>query len=979
MISPIEFLQIAKDIGGKNIVELEVYRIYGKIKKENPNATIEEVRLLIEERTPPSGWISIKTVADSVGVESWMLSQWYKQRKVDIVNTICGAYVMTTAKEQLEAYLKTAIPIKPLFREYCEENGIAHESSSYANFIRSTKDVEKTNCHPLLPYCEFWLGAREELDQHFKSWSIGFTADYPVENGEYINLSNAARMLSIESKKLAQWCIKHLESIVVIKGQALFTKKQLETIKKQWEECCPLQRVIESELKDIPKTRRKEITQSLNHRIVNNYRKYLLPEDHLPQQGKTPMVRNIVAVKDIIHTTINDFPYISYLSLQTICGLNPSQLRKIIREGLIIAEEVSPDVYCISPNEQHNLEVIRNEYVSLDEVVCNIVENTNSSFRVSKSEHRNNLLHFCEENDYWEVELIEGKDIPLNGGRFSLFVNADDQETLQKKLELWIKGYGLSYAEKITCLLQKYEPMYPMTIAELRKYIKSKPASNALLSMVDLLLAILKKELHEMDEQSLEDDIVKVFCRSTLASAELLSDFLVVSGISTRRFVFDRTGRTVDTSAYSLTNFATIMAAIVNQDVIFDLGLIPKAIENQRFADLWLFVALHMFASWRVTDYIRLPVPQLPYAPEVVIKKIKDETYTQEDAEAVSNNLIAEHQLARRKPNKTSTYSNIAPLYFFCPESCKSVFGTILSIAAAHYLNNPSLNRSFVVPVCDAVSIRNFFGPVFAEACGNRNFSGRRANKALMQAIELEAGGDVNPLVAMNMASQLRSHKIQYGKLAETTSVYLKDAAFSGKTPEFVIQQMFERGVCSFAIDHLLTLCYGERYKTLPVVNKTKVIAELGLTPYHSDVIRKMVMQAQDSAMAVVKELLQEGVTAIGILDTIAQGSGLGKTPEDLCLRKAAGLACCDVSRQSCLGCRYEIRTKALVVRLTSAWSNLTQQMASEENDCIRKRNLYLAQEVLLPCLTEISCHLKGLSCSDELVLYGEIIKEIAK
>lgn len=355
--------------------------------------------------------------------------------------------------------------------------------------------------------------------------------------------------------------------------------------------------------------------------------------------------------------------------------------------------------------------------------------------------------------------------------------------------------------------------------------------------------------------------------------------------------------------------------------------MIPKAISNQRFADLWLFVALHMFAAWRVTDFVRLPAPHLRYAPEFVLEEINNGTYSKEDAEAVADYFIMEQQLARRRPNKTSTHKNIAPLYFFCPESCKEVFGMILSIATAHYQINGSKDRPFVNPVRDTTSIKAFFGPVFVKACGESNFSGRRANKALMQAVEAEVEGDVNPLVAMNLASYLRSHKGTYGKLAETTSIYLKDAAFSGKTPEYVISQMFERGICSFAVDHLLQTCYGEQYRLLPDAHKTQVITELAMTPYSVDMVRQTVMKAQNTAIATVKDLLREDVNAVSILENLAIGSGLGKTQNDICLRKAANLSCSEGNRHNCLGCKYEIKTKALLARLATSYHDLKQSM----------------------------------------------------
>ena len=124
-------------------------------------------------------------------------------------------------------------------------------------------------------------------------------------------------------------------------------------------------------------------------------------------------------------------------------------------------------------------------------------------------------------------------------------------------------------------------------------------------------------------------------------------------------------------------------------------------------------------------------------------------------------------------------------------------FGRIIAIATAHYELSPQA-ESFVVPTTNIFLIQQFFGDDFVEACERKNFSGRRANKALLQSVEF-AGRQheqLQPMVAYHLDSIMRSHKLSYGRPSDTTATYLKDATFTGLTPEFVAYQMFERGVC---------------------------------------------------------------------------------------------------------------------------------------------------------------------------------------
>ena len=48
------------------------------------------------------------------------------------------------------------------------------------------------------------------------------------------------------------------------------------------------------------------------------------------------------------------------------------------------------------------------------------------------------------------------------------------------------------------------------------------------------------------------------------------------------------------------------------------------------------------------------------------------------------------------------------------------------------------------------------------------------------------------------LAALARSHKGGIGSLPEITDIYLKDASFSGYRPEFILREMFERGIFGF-------------------------------------------------------------------------------------------------------------------------------------------------------------------------------------
>ena len=81
------------------------------------------------------------------------------------------------------------------------------------------------------------------------------------------------------------------------------------------------------------------------------------------------------------------------------------------------------------------------------------------------------------------------------------------------------------------------------------------------------------------------------------------------------------------------------------------------------------------------------------------------------------------------------------------------------------------------------------------------------------------------------IAALARSHKGGIGRLPDITEAYLRDAKFSGLDAEFVIREMYERGIFGFIPHLLLESILGNEYHKLPVSAQTRLINEVGLSP----------------------------------------------------------------------------------------------------------------------------------------------------
>jgi hypothetical protein len=200
----------------------------------------------------------------------------------------------------------------------------------------------------------------------------------------------------------------------------------------------------------------------------------------------------------------------------------------------------------------------------------------------------------------------------------------------------------------------------------------------------------------------------------------------------------------------------------------------------------------------------------------------------------------------------------------------------------------------------------------------------------------------------------------------------LRDATFSGATPEYIAFHMWERGVCSFVVDAMFKICYGERYTRLTVAQQTEAIVRLGLTPAQTSDVLLSIQHAEDCACEVVRSVCQSQESIDNALKRIVQGRGTSKDLQGYCLCKAAGMDCRHKDRLNCLGCQYEIRTKALILRYATVHNELVKN-SRNVSESEKRRFLHLCRTVTYPAIQEILVHLgKG----EEMRLYKNLIQE---
>lgn len=923
---------------------------------------------------------------------SYALHKQLNALGIEIEDTLKGYYISADDLILIQTYVNKYTSLLEVF---CCKTGIMNEyDNRYRDFLKRCrqKKIDLTNIpfHPCSGKFFFHESLTDAVNQTLIEWIAcknGNTNNVPRG---CLSLSESAEMLNTDVYTMFEFAKNLKEDSEVISDYIYPLKKSVERWSADLTGSRPLNKLVENIRKDYKYVSKEQAIEAVQKLLTEDNFRCIFKGQKLAGKNKDDWFYNIGGeseVRDLVRRCFNNLSCFPISILRSITGYSVKELAGLVATKLIKADD-SGDGYLVSRDEITRIKKIRDNVISLEYVLFQVVKDMDSMFEFNSVKCREDLYSFIELNNFWDLEFFQADEIPVKAGKSRYFIKRTDELNLINRIILWTEAYGVPNAEKIEIILRYHENLYPKTCQALRVYFSSCNNSGstsddkAVADMISALLPMLGTELSELSEDEIQD-IIEQFRECSLTSCCCLTNFLFSGGYTSKRYVFDKTGISIDTSAYPLKPFALMAYSALNNESWAENKLISKAVHNKRYASLWLFTTLHFFAAWRSPDFERLLAPALQYSPEETLRQIEAGTYKEEDAKIVALRFRHQLEISSLKPNKTSNYQNIPELHFFCPQSCEYPLGIILSIAAAHFELDMKESQ-FVRCINDVRTIRDFYGNQFLKACNKKKFSSRRANKSLMQSVEAvsesgEKKGLPRPYI---LASLMRSHKGGYSSLSESTAIYLRDANFSGFTPEFIAEQMFERGVCSFVANELLKISFGTDYQKLSVPAQTQMVKTIGLPVGEIERIVRVSQKAEDEAIALVRNLLgneDDKEKAGNILNSILMGDGAGKDFRSFCVLIASGHNCVEPGRLGCIGCSFEIKTKALLLHYIKEYSRVSKELDDRNvklNNVELKRRRHIINNVIYPAIEEILITLEGRITPDELLEYKNIVEE---
>ncbi|NHM32078.1 helix-turn-helix domain-containing protein [Neobacillus terrae] len=414
---------------------------------------------------------------------------------------------------------------------------------------------------------------------------------------------------------------------------------------------------------------------------------------------------------------------------------------------------------------------------------------------------------------------------------------------------------------------------------------------------------------------------------------------------------------------------------------------LEKALENTRFASLWLYSLLHYICAWRRIDMInQLPHPNLNMQPDEFFTLIRDNQFTEEIAFKITTEVEMRVHYLNLKPLKTKKF-NPPNLVFEIPESIRYRLGMLLGLCEAHRKskNNKYLISSRKFNIKEQI---DFFGPEFTNIFKGNGLNNLRLNKTFQ--IHVAKIAEKKKIgTGYILSSFARSHMCKGDQKTNTTSVYLE--GYRKLTDgEIVMRELFERGVCSFVPYLVLKIIEGEENvlnMSLPQQTKSlKTFSEL--RPYDLEMLlvqfNEILEKSKKQAVILIEEFGVKGdIDSISIekkksiyrfLNTIANGEAPAREKNMNCISVAKGIGCIEPNRKTCIGCGQEIYLKTTLFVIGQRLRELAACEVESKTDNEKNKYRKLIDSMFTPVLREILFALQKIFNIGDLEEIREII-----
>ncbi|MDZ3952281.1 helix-turn-helix domain-containing protein [Bacillus thuringiensis] len=356
---------------------------------------------------------------------------------------------------------------------------------------------------------------------------------------------------------------------------------------------------------------------------------------------------------------------------------------------------------------------------------------------------------------------------------------------------------------------------------------------------------------------------------------------------------------------------------------------IPYALQNQTYAQTWLFVMMHMINGWRKHTIItQLPNPCLEHFCDIPIHSCTDFQnlrFSQAQAQHFINDY---HTLCGDIPiSKNNSLGQ-----FLCNQDLVIPMATALTICELHRQDKKEKNLLGSPHSYENKSAR--FSHFFQSQNELPAFKSLKMNRSLLtHFFYCVSDSDTHPDIPVSLTANLRSHTQH-----DSIETYVQATNTDGSLDRVSVN-LFDRGHFGWLYNFIIQLTFPQYCKKQSPEERTMLIQiyQEHFTPIQLEDVACFLQKQQQEKQTIIQQVLQLPREKVKrIVYNILKGEMPGKSVHTQCL---VFPDCKHPNYQSCAPCQYVIPKSYFLISLVEEVIQLSRSILETQFDAVRHRD----------------------------------------
>lgn len=618
-----------------------------------------------------------------------------------------------------------------------------------------------------------------------------------------------------------------------------------------------------------------------------------------------------------------------------------------IRDGTQIRLEGNRNVQWVAPQYAID-EYLRGNIIISDDKKPVVIKKKVGYFSVNEAVHKLSTSHKVI---YRLIRLNEIKGTIKEGNKWFIPESSlDDIESILLNQKNKSSGFTKAMAKEMLLEKVNYCSVNSETRSlfigfSLKKIESNWGNENTLYGKTSLLIRLFNKLLLPLNEDivNLEVEKIKAIINDTSVSIEVRQLFLRFLSYSysernivqNEKYFIAKEKKEKNNEIYSPAIYQSYFVHV--QDI--DLH-IPKAIKSKHYANMWLFVIMHLIDVWRASDIVR----QLPHI-DTKTMEINDLDWFSENRFSIEQSQLIINTV-HLKTKYLEANKNSALLTFLVQPDMVLVTATAMAICELHRRKKDDqfLLQTFSVGKTNRInSVNKEHLKFFNGNSKLEGFSSLKMNRTTLTYLfySLEESTN-NADIALEYGRIARSHRTQ-----DTTSIYIASTNKDGSVNR-ISMNLFKRGLFGWLYNYMVSTALNTNNRVQTIENRTLLIEKLKgrFSLLELEGWAEYISKARDKQTNVITNLSGLGVEEFTILiRKVFEGKMPSRTEHGQCL---CFPKCSYPKRHNCFGCEYFLPEMYVLVEASIEFNRLIASITKNKYEATLKRDSELLKHVLL-------------------------------